>query len=456
MTLGVRRVIYLAFFAIFFIAAPLLLLYSAGYRYNLTQGEFTPTATFVVSTIPKSAKIELDGKDLELVTPQTIKGVPPGQHVLRLHQSGYRSWQKQFTARVGEAIFVSDIHLWKEAAPKLISTGKVEFVAKRDDNRGAAFVMRTSEDKESIVLFDATTNKTTVAYERLAKAAPLKRIIWSTDYQKILAISDSERILLDITETPAKTLSLTFIPVSTDNLQWDTLSSSILYGHDQLAIYRFDIATGKSSELLSTSDKNSEGNTLTDFSIDGQTVYQLFRRSKQPSILTATNIVTNQTTILLTLPTDRAYRFDALTTDILALRDDTDRLTIWHHTGNSFLSVVEHDNVRDVVISPASDELLYRTPFEIWTYNVATGHQTLLTRLASALADTIWYSDASHIISATDATLKIGERDDRDVRNEWSLAEGVGMNSLFLDRRGEILLFGGKLNGTDALWSIVL
>ena len=55
--LALRRTIYILFIVIFLIAAPLVVLYSEGYRYNLKRGKIQKTGILIISSLPKKADI---------------------------------------------------------------------------------------------------------------------------------------------------------------------------------------------------------------------------------------------------------------------------------------------------------------------------------------------------------------------------------------------------------------
>ncbi len=66
--------------------------------------EFNPAGTLVVSTIPKGAKIYLDGKDLGLVTPTEVPDLDLNKtYVLRLEKEDYKPLEEKITISSTEA-----------------------------------------------------------------------------------------------------------------------------------------------------------------------------------------------------------------------------------------------------------------------------------------------------------------------------------------------------------------
>src|SRR3990167_10956256 len=77
MTLRARRIVYSLFIAAFIVTAPLVIIYTQGYRYNLKHQRLEPTGTLVLSTIPKGATISLNGQVIKFLTPKTLQAVLP-------------------------------------------------------------------------------------------------------------------------------------------------------------------------------------------------------------------------------------------------------------------------------------------------------------------------------------------------------------------------------------------
>src|SRR3989338_6890431 len=104
MTLRARRWVYLSFIITFAAAAPLVILYTQGYRYNLKRQRLDPTGTLVLSTVPRGAAISLNGQTLKFVTPKTLQAIPPATYNIKLSIDGYRPWEKKLQIKAGAAL----------------------------------------------------------------------------------------------------------------------------------------------------------------------------------------------------------------------------------------------------------------------------------------------------------------------------------------------------------------
>src|SRR3989344_3722633 len=113
MSLLHRRIIYLVFFAAFFIAAPLLISYSLGYRLSLPNFRLSKVGALFVKSFPEGAQIELNGKATRKKTPDQLINVPPGINTIKVTKEGYQSWAKQLEVLPGQTTFAEDILLFK-------------------------------------------------------------------------------------------------------------------------------------------------------------------------------------------------------------------------------------------------------------------------------------------------------------------------------------------------------
>jgi len=109
----VRFFLYLFFLALFFLSAPLIVLYTAGYRFHFDTHQFVKTGVLSVSSIPKHAKLFLDQKP-QGDTPVFLNNVFPGTHRLSLQKEGYLPWEKTLLVKGNETTTAEDIVLFTD------------------------------------------------------------------------------------------------------------------------------------------------------------------------------------------------------------------------------------------------------------------------------------------------------------------------------------------------------
>lgn len=120
MTLTIRRLIYLIFIISFLLIAPILIFYSAGYRYNLKKNKIEPTGILILDSKPSGASIYLNLELQPVVTPTSIKQLRPGNYLVQIKKDNYHSWEKILNVKPNLTTFAQHIILFKKELPIFI------------------------------------------------------------------------------------------------------------------------------------------------------------------------------------------------------------------------------------------------------------------------------------------------------------------------------------------------
>lgn len=108
-----RRLLYGVFVVAFVIAAPLLLLYASGYRYNDRIGIVQKTGAIFVHSNPQDVQIYLNGeRKKNLGSELRITRLLPEEYDVRISADGYRDWNRMIMVRPFETTFLNHIQLF--------------------------------------------------------------------------------------------------------------------------------------------------------------------------------------------------------------------------------------------------------------------------------------------------------------------------------------------------------
>lgn len=119
MSLFLRRVVFYTLLLIFLIIAPLLIAYTAGYRWSAPQGRFFKTGALSLISAPDSANVFLNHTASNYRTPALIRDLLPGNYQTELRKEGYYSWQKKLPVESERTTFALNIPLFRQTAPQL-------------------------------------------------------------------------------------------------------------------------------------------------------------------------------------------------------------------------------------------------------------------------------------------------------------------------------------------------
>src|SRR3989338_3734841 len=132
MPLHTKRIIYSSFMLLFAAIAPLLILYTSGYRFNLKKGELSKTGVIFLETTPRQANIELNDKLVGTKTPLRLKNLGPNEYNLLISKAGYKSWEKIIPVFAGQTSFLQYVRLFKDSARHILLKQGLELQLLKD------------------------------------------------------------------------------------------------------------------------------------------------------------------------------------------------------------------------------------------------------------------------------------------------------------------------------------
>jgi len=113
--------ILICFIVLFFITAPLVVLYTAGYRWNEKKVRLEKVGIIFLRSRPSGAEIYLNGLLRSEHTPTRLRNLLPSTYDIKVTKNGYGSWEKTLPVSSGLTTFAEDIVIWKNAAPEALA-----------------------------------------------------------------------------------------------------------------------------------------------------------------------------------------------------------------------------------------------------------------------------------------------------------------------------------------------
>lgn len=190
-----------------------LFLYTSGFRIEKKEEKIDVKQTGMISakSVPEGASVYLDDV-LTTATNDTIPGINPGKHILRIYKKGFVEWSKEievFTELVTDmtAVLVSQTARlepltntgasFPQIAPSL---SKIAFFSKDPTNSGISIIALS---QGGINIF--RSNPATIKDTTKVKFSNGKSIEWSPDEKNILVNIDNSYYLIDVTKDTIET-----------------------------------------------------------------------------------------------------------------------------------------------------------------------------------------------------------------------------------------------------------
>lgn len=120
LTRKIRIAIMVSLIVAFFIISPIVLLYTAGYRYDFKNHKIKETGVISIDIKPKDATVYLNGVKLQDKIPVRLTNRLPGNYSIKITKEGHQDWQKNITVESKKSSYIKDIILYKENLPSKI------------------------------------------------------------------------------------------------------------------------------------------------------------------------------------------------------------------------------------------------------------------------------------------------------------------------------------------------
>ena len=193
MTKKTRTILFFTFAALFVLAAPTVLFYSQGYRFDFEAKKIVQTGGLYLKVAPRSAQVYLNGTlkgTTSLFTNSVlIENLLPKTYSVEIKKDGYYSWQKTLTVeerRVTEAknitLIPQNINFTTTSSPLPKITGNA-----------------TSSDGQKVI--EADDHEIWISFPKEEKKIFLTRfseiigkIFWLNDYYLIFNVGDKLKV----------------------------------------------------------------------------------------------------------------------------------------------------------------------------------------------------------------------------------------------------------------------
>lgn len=117
LTRKIRVIIMCSLIAIFFVAAPLILLYTAGFRYSFSKRQIKRTGVLNIDATPTDMEVTLNNVKQKNKLPLYLPNRAPGTYKIVLSKQGYKPWEKDIVIASNQTTYIKDVALFKEALP---------------------------------------------------------------------------------------------------------------------------------------------------------------------------------------------------------------------------------------------------------------------------------------------------------------------------------------------------
>jgi WD40 repeat protein len=429
-----RTILFTVFAIGFLISAPLVVLYTAGYRYQFGSMSVIKAGILSVTSIPKGATVSLDGIESDKKTPSVIDNVYPGKIKVRVEKSGYSSWEKILPVKSGQSTFIPNVVLFLEgsAVPSINQTD-VLHVATQSPSRYAYLVNNKGILETWIKDETAPQNRPILTQTFHPKS--IYTLSWSHDGSYLLISEHTTKKIQTIIRAHDGTI-IPFPTTSSVDAWWNADSGHTLFYRIGTEIRAFGIDTDLSlPKNLNANDAELHQGKF------------LVIQSEEQSVVS--HLDENGIANIITYLPRGTYKFVYAPSPLILLQDITkNHLILIDPTQKN--SILLNEEVRHFKWSPKEDRFVFSNGFDINVLTISSGLTETLTRFSEPVTELAWYPLGDEVLYSKNGVIYALELDRRDVRNEIALVRDATVQSMWVNKDGSSLYFFGQIGNDPA------
>lgn len=447
-----RFLILIICLALFFLAAPILALYSQGYKLDLKNLRFVETGGFYIQTLNTPARVYIDGafkRKTGIFQHATfIKNLIPDNYHIRLSQEGFFDWEKTlpvYSQTVTEArnIFLlkKDLSfglLGKGIVDYLVSPDKTSLLFKKEeaDNWLIEEISLDNQEKKEIIRQKEIEEITSDKEITLAK--------WDNQNKRILISYDGIRstryILIRDYETEPEIIILDNVPEGIKDINFNPSDSQTLLFLQGKTIMRLEEDKDTPSPLL---------NNVITYQVKAGEIIWLSNSGfiYRSDYLGEIKEIINRKP--LDLKEDNNYQIHYYAPDIVFLSVNE---TLYYLLADGSFQEISQE-VKGLVLSPDQTRLCFWKNSELWILDLKPEERTnyygqedisepykkvFLNRFSKKIGDSFWLTPYYLIFNIEDE-IKISEIDRRERLNIYNLKD-FAQPSIFFDYQNKTLI----------------
>jgi len=429
MTIRTRRFIYISFILTFLLIAPLLVLYTAGYRWNNYHNRLQKIGSLVIRTMPRTVTINVADMHVTKTTPWRYNELLPNEYVITITKDGYDTWQKKMTIYQGETTFAEHVYLFKNhSQPQIMSNTIIDYWTYQDKQNSSVFIANNTLQ----LLNHRTGNQ-----EQLVEfTQPIVDSLWSDDQNTLLLkTSGGWQIWSNAHRNALTNVNQNF--KSSNNCKFRPGENNAIYCQDPSAVYEHHLITNDTKTLVTVTSTEK----IVDFLLTDK-LYYLSQNDMDSNVYLKIQDPFSQSYPDFLLPSSSGYHIIHADYNSISILDEQNHILYLLNLSNEETSFNRSsriiNDVSDVLFNDRGD-ILYYNDWEVWIYR--NNETQLITRQSQTIIQAFWYPSYNHIGVLSENGIKLIELDRRDQQNSTTVTTWEDIKKASLDKEAEHIYF---------------
>ena len=416
MTRRVRRIIFFSFTLLFISIAPLIVLYSSGYRFSAKKRSFVKTGALFLESYPKEAEIFINRKKYKRTTPTHVPRLVPNQYLITIRKSGYQPWNNIIEVRENQTTFIQHVQLFRTDPPVSLlrpipTTSPILISPDRS--------LLAWQEETSITIHNTNTKgERIIPLEKPLSSSRTTRMSWSASGKYLFLANPPHGAMV---ETETGDLSNILLPPSSRVFPHPLQDSSLIIASPH-GVATINSLTKKQEPIIALSSPIQS--TIP----SRQGIYYIISPDSNPSLLRAPYSINKKPEHLASLPAG-TYEGELVSEDLLSIRNakngDLFFFSSLYQEREKKGLIGPFSRVQQAVISPNKNTILLVRERELSLLSLPLAPESkeeILLRISSPITAAAWLPDSVHVLWASEGILSATEIFRASQRNSWQLA----------------------------------
>jgi hypothetical protein len=424
-----RRALLWTFVVMFFVVAPSVVFYTAGYRWNPKKNAIERNGTLILDTTPAAANVSLNDEVYSDKTPVTIQNVAPGTYRIRFDKQGYHSWEKTLEVRPEYVTFVNDVQLWPVSDPALVLEASSTALSVSPSQRVLAY-LASNATGTNLTFLDLVSNDSRSFAIKGAQLELPVQLDWN-DLSSAVLVTDAKGTSWVAARASTESQAMA-LPAGT--YRWGNGVLTGISGRERLS---YTVLTGAAAhdELPTSTVDEVDTYSLMTTTGTGLVVSDLSRKDR-----------------LYTLP-EGNWHFAERINGILFLSGNDVWLGFDAGSANPVAFSLPTSAKPDAVKRKDGTYFLSRHDGELWIMRLGDQPELLL-RDSEPITGSSWFRTGNNVFYSTHHDVVALGIDSRDGRVQTTLASFDDIQGMTLGKKE--LYVSGTRAGKTGVWKIVV
>lgn len=425
-----RRTIMVLLIASFFIVTPILILYTAGYRYNFETQEFIGTGVLSIDVEPEDVALYVNDNQIFTSLPARLTSLKPGRYDIRIEKPGYDTWQHVVQVESNKTTYIRNISLYQDSLPIRVRSFDTTSTLSLSHQGDYAIFDADRQDTDLTLLNTLTSEETDLSHQSPGSEITIS---WSPQYPNLSISSiQEEETILQLLSAERPTISATYTHSPATRIQWADEPTPMQYAAIDDSIEQFSLRNQETIVPLLQTDVwyIDSDDLLWVYDQSTSTISSVEETISLPNYYTVTKIIdiNDQRIIAQTNAQTLIIRRDA--------DEDEQR--------------IRELPTQEVWFNQYTNEWLTYSPWELWTI-YPSGEAVLLTRPAEPIKAVVPLNEAGELLLSTDTSLFAFNPGYYITHH---LYEVDSVESIRADIEEKRIIFVGTVAGTRGLYEL--